>query len=89
MLNRVQKRFLIKILQGIGIAFVSVITCFACILFWRYIVGLEKDVSALAGMITVIAGTFAYTGLQIAWSKSKWEVEEETRKIEQALKNEV
>jgi len=86
MFTRIQRRFFKKIAGGVLIAFGSITVTVLCIMFWHHGIGLDKDTAGAAGLITVLGTFMGVTGVQIAWSRAKWEVEEETRKVEEALK---
>lgn len=85
MLTRVHKRFLKYLGTGLGIMATSIAVSIAFVEGYKYL-GFDREESSALGLASVlILAVIGYT-IELAWRKAKWDIEYETRKVEEALK---
>ena len=85
-LNRVQRRFLSLLAKGTSIAVGSAAVTAAVYAVLVQYLGLEhKDALGLS-MLCIAMITLVTWGVRMLWDRAEWEVYQETRQVEDALK---
>lgn len=84
-MTRVQRKFLQKIRAGLAV-FSAVIAFTAGVIFLYRFFGFDAEAASSLGLLTVMVVSIGGFFLESAWRQSKREVEEETRKVEEALR---
>jgi len=85
-LNRVQRRFLSLLAKGTGIAVGSAAVTGTIYFMLVQYLGLDhKDALGLS-MLCIALVTLMTWGIRMVWDRAEWEVYQETRQIEDALR---
>ena len=86
MTKKIICKFLSKMGKGLLFAALGAAVTWLAILFWHTVMNFESDAAAAAGMVTVIVVSLIVTSAQMAWNSAKYEVEDEYRRVQDALK---
>ena len=84
-MTRVQSKFLEKVVKGASVFVGTALLVYGFYLMFLYL-GYDNEQASGLAFITTIGGSIIYLAVGMAWQQAKYEVEEETRRVEQALK---